>query len=109
MPMASKTNNTSNTLLIAIVVVLCIIFMANSWVSGEIEGSQKITAPATVSTQPTRLNNALRNKNLAQTESALTDEDQEIQAEQIGSSPAPKKKRQKIIYEIPLDDVNLVQ
>lgn len=107
--MSSKTNNMSNTLLIAIVVILCIIFMANSWVSNEIEETKKITTPAIPTVQTTRLNNALRNNSHANDESDETDYEAETGSKGEINSSVPKKKRQKIIYEIPLDDVNLVQ
>ena len=51
--MSSKMNNSSNTLLIAIVIILCIIFMANSWVSNEIEEKIEVGGKHVEETQNT--------------------------------------------------------
>ncbi|MGE0269000.1 MAG: hypothetical protein AB7S78_11160 [Candidatus Omnitrophota bacterium] len=107
--MAARTNNMSNTLLIVVVVILCAIFMANSWVSYEIEETKKITTPANPTTQKMRLNNALRTSSQTNDQSTFLDTSELMSEPDNELSATPKKKRQKIIYEIPLDDVNLVQ
>lgn len=107
--MASRTNNLSNTLLIVVVVIMCVIFMANSWVTHEIEETKKITTPANPTTQTMRLKNALRNNSQTNDQSAFLDSNELMSESGNELSETSKKKRQKIIYEIPLDDVNLVQ
>lgn len=107
--MAKKQNNAINTLVIIIVIVLCVIFMANSWVSSEIEQSNVIlpvTNQAPVSShklsriEPKAADNLhIRHQTSADSSSV----------EASATTPKRKKKREKIIYEIPLDDVNLVQ
>ncbi len=103
--MKSQSNNIGNTLLIIVVMTGCIIFMANTWVSSEMEDTRKITAPANP-LQTAQLSKPPRNNSRIQDES---DMDFDAPKSENKFAAAPKKKRQKIIYEIPLDDVNLVQ
>ena len=107
--MAAKKNNAINTLVIIIVVILCVIFMANSWVSSEIEQSN-VLSPATAQ-------GPVSSHKLSRIEPKTADNSHirhqtpsdPSSVEAVGATPKKKKKRQKIIYEIPLDDVNLVQ
>ena len=103
--MRSSSNNLTNTLLIVVVIIGCVIFMANSWVSGEIENTQKITAPANINQS---FHKKPRNNSLANEGSTVNSNGMSSNSENELSA-VPKQKRQKIIYEIPLDDVNLLQ
>ncbi|MBZ0166645.1 MAG: hypothetical protein K8I00_07535 [Candidatus Omnitrophica bacterium] len=101
-----KSPNMSSAALTVVIVLLCMIFMANTWVSHEIEETQKISYP----NNPHQPQNSLRNNRLAQGRSDYTRSGAHAMAslEEVGKIK-PTKKREKIIYEIPLDDVNLVQ
>lgn len=101
-----KSANLSSAAFTVVIILLCMIFMANTWVSHEIEETQKISYP----NNPQQPQNSLRNNRLAQGRSDFTRSGAHAMAsfEEAGKIKTPKK-REKIIYEIPLDDVNLVQ
>lgn len=100
-----KNHNASSSLLMIAVVMLCMIFMANSWVSNEIEETHKIGVPA-----PSPSSNSPRRNMLAYDRSGYVRSTPQTEAPSMeGESYRKSKKRKKIIYEIPLDDVNLLQ
>jgi len=105
--MSAKKSNTINTLVVIIVVILCVIFMANTWVSSEIEQTQAIS----VSASPISSKKVSHNRNVTGVMSDMDEYSYDENGDTSLSSTSGKsrKKRQKIIYEIPLDDVNLVQ
>lgn len=100
-----KSHNASSALLMIAVVMLCMIFMANAWVSHEIEETQKIGAPATPAASLSPRRNMLAQDRSGYTRSGPLSE---TSSDEV-TSYKKTKKRQKIIYEIPLDDVHLVQ
>lgn len=105
MARSRSSNNASNALLMIAVIMLCMIFMANAWVSHEIEETKKIGTPAAPAASLSPRRNLLAHDRSAY---ARSDPLSETSSQEVASYQKTQK-RKKIIYEIPLDDVNLVQ
>ncbi len=105
--MSAKANKTLNTLVVLVVMIFAGIILANGWVASEMEQTQAITTPASPISTITAQKQVARSTDFADLEVSENLETSDVS--QPTQSKTKRKKRQKIIYEIPLDDVNLVQ